>query len=186
VKTKFSEKSPLEQSILTGLYGPPELKQQERQYLLGQFRERVIKVLSFAQIAEPGTYQDIRAAIAHPQARRLIISRRADLQAAAEYIHLARQHNLSFTTVDNPAYKGSVGLVVAAENAVDFKEISVPDRTQRLLAAGVPQAVIDAQGQGLCQSCLDLIERAAPEERKNYRKLNLLDRILGYKCPCQK
>mgnify|MGYP000907437740 CR=1 FL=1 len=182
----LSNKSSLEQALLAGIYGPPELKKEERQYFLGQFRERIIKVLTFEQIAEPGTYPEIREAMAHPLARRLIISRRAILPASNEYLHLARKHNLDFTTVDSPEYKGPIGLVVAAEQAIDAEEITIPSRKDRLLAAGVPLAVIDATGQGLCKACLDLLYKKAPQEIKNYRRANLLDRLLGHQCPCKR
>ncbi|MDD4657877.1 MAG: YueI family protein [Eubacteriales bacterium] len=182
----FSNKSSLEQALLAGIYGPPELKKEERQYFLGQFRERVIKVLTFEQIAEPGTYPEIQEAMAHPLARRLIISRRAILAASNEYLHLARKHNLAFTTVDNPEYKGPVGLVVAAEQAVDAKEITIPSRRERLLAAGIPEAVIEATGQRLCKPCLELLKEKAPQEVKNYRRENFVDRLLGNQCPCKR
>lgn len=181
---RITDKSPLEQKILMGIHGAPLLKWEERQYLLGQFRERVIKVLTFQQIIEPGTYPEIEKAIAHPKARRLLVSRRADLDSATEYIRLARKHGLSFVTVDMPEYKGPVGLVVAAADAVDVEEISVPDRTERLLALGLPKAVIEARGQGLCRNCMDLLKDVAPEEVGNYRTLTLLDRLLGRQCPC--
>lgn len=178
-------KDVLEQTLLIGIHGVPELKREERQRLLGQFRERVIKVLTFKQIAEPGIYAEIKDAVAHPQARRLIISRKADLSGAAKYIRLARRQNMAFTTVDLPEFKGPVGLVVAADEAVDAANIEVADRTERLLAAGVPREVIEARGQTLCKACLDLLQRVAPEEVVNYRKEGVLSRLLGKKCPCK-
>lgn len=182
----LGHKSALEQAVLAGIYGPPELKKEERQYFLGQFRERVIKVLTFEQIAEPGTYPEIREAMGHPLARRLIVSRRAILSESQEYIHLAREYNLAFTTVDNPDYKGPVGLVVAAEQAVEAKEITIPSRRERLLAAGIPEAVIEATGQRLCKPCLELLKEKAPQEVKNYRRENFVDRLLGNQCPCKR
>lgn len=179
-------KSALEQAVLAGIYGPPELKKEERQYFLGQFRERVIKVLTFEQIAEPGTYPEIREAMVHPLARRLIISRRAILPASNEYLHLAREYNLAYTTVDGPEYKGPVGLVVAADEAVDAKEITILSRRERLLAAGIPEAVVEATGKSLCKSCLELLEKKAPQEVKNYRRENFFDRLLGNQCPCKR
>lgn len=183
---KLTDKTPLEQKLLTGIHGIPQLKREERQHFLGQFRERVIKVLTFAQVVEPGTYAEIREAMAHPKARRLLISRRADLPAAAEYIRLARQHGLSFATVDLPEFKGPVALVVAAAEAIDVEDITVANRIQRLLAAGVPLEVIQARGQPLCKPCLELLREIAPEEVGNYRGQNVLDRLLGSKCPCKK
>lgn len=182
----FSDKSALEQALLTGLRGTPELKREERSYFLGQYRERVIQVLTFQQVAEPGTYPETKKAITHPKATRLLISRKANLSAAAEYIGLARKYGLSFTTIDRPEFKGSVGLVVAADEAVDQEEITVPDRTQRLLSQGIPVEVIQARGRGLCRGCMELLRQNAPEEVGNYRKLNFIDRIVGNQCPCKK
>jgi len=182
---KGPDKSQLEQAILTGMHGAPILKREERQRLLGQFRERVIMALTFSQIAEPGTYPEIKRAMDHPKAKRLIISRKANLSEAADYILLARKRKLSFTTVDLPEFIGPVGLVVAADEAVDIEEIFVPDRTERLLVAGVPRMVIAARGQGLCKDCLDLLEQVAPEEVQNYRRLSVLEKLAGARCPCK-
>jgi uncharacterized protein YueI len=185
VTEKFTDRSPLEQKILAGIHGTPELKREERRRLLGQFRERVIRVLTLSQIAEPGTYPEITNAIAHPMARRLIISRKADITAAAEYIRLARKHQLSFTTVDLPDFKGPIGLVVAADIAVDQEEITVPNRVERLQLAGIPQPVIDAKGRGLCKACMEKLRRVDPAELDNYHRISLLDRLVGNKCPCK-
>jgi uncharacterized protein YueI len=182
----FSRKSILERAILSGIYGPPELKREERRYYLGQFRERVIKVLTYEQIAEPGVYPEIRDAMAHPLAKKVIISRRANLSAAKDYVHLARKRQLEFTTVDSPDFKGPVGLVVAAVKAADEEVISIPSRRERLLALGIPQEVIDSPGQNLCKTCMDLLREKAPEEVRNYRRGNFIDRFLGNECPCKK
>ena len=45
--------------------------------------------------------------------------------------------------------------------------------------------MIEAQGQGLCKACLDLLKEVAPDEARNYRKLSLLDRLQGNNCPCK-
>ena len=127
----FSNKSLLERAVLAGIYGPPELKREERRYYLGQFRERVIKVLTLEQIAEPGVYPEIQEAMAHPMARRVLISRRAVLSAAQKYVQLARKYHLEFTIVDSPEYSGPVGLVVAAGSS-GRGEITVPSRRERL------------------------------------------------------
>lgn len=181
---KFGNKSILERAVLAGIYGPPELKREERRYYLGQFRERVIKVLTFEQITEPGIYPEIQEAMAHPLAKKVLISRRAAMAAKA-YVHLARKHHLEFTTVDNPDYIGPVGLVVAAVKAVDEGAITVPSRRERLLALGIPEEIIDSPGQKLCKACMDLLREKAPEEAKRYRRENFIDRFLGNDCPCK-
>lgn len=182
---KDKDKSELEQILLTGIHGTPELKREERRLLLGIFRERVLKTLTFAQIAEPGTYPEINDAIRDPRAKRLLISRKANLAAAAEYIRLAREQGLAFTTVDSPEYKGNVGLVVAAEEAVDVEDITVPDRSQILQRLGIPQSIINAKGKKICPQCWNLLKEKAPQELNNYKKMSWLDKLLGIECSCR-
>ncbi len=183
-RASFSQKSPLEQALQTGLQGTPQLRKKERSLHLGQLRERIIKALTFEQIEEKGTYPEIGKAIQDPKAQRLVISRQADLEAAAEYIRLARKSGIMFATVDSPKYSGELGLVVVAEEAVDVMDISVPSRKQRLLAKGLPEALIDAVGEDICPRCYRFVEEQAPEEKINYRKQSLFDRLLRSYCPC--
>ena len=178
----WAGKNSLERHVQAGLHGPPQLKKEERRQFLGQFRERILKALTFAQVAEKGTYPEIRAALQDIRAERLVISRRADLSAAGEYIRLARKNGLSFTTVDSPRYEGDIGLVVASGTAVDEENILVPSRRERLLAKGLPPELIDAAEEKICPSCLRLLREIAPEELPNYRPLTFLDRILNRPC----
>jgi uncharacterized protein YueI len=175
-------KTDLEQTLRFGMHGPPELKREEKKHFLGQFRERVLIALTFGQIAEKGTYPAVERAIRDPRARRLVISGQADLEAAREYIQLASTHNLSFTTTSSPDFQGEIGLVVVAGVAVDLAEVLVEDRAQALAQKGLPPALVEAVGEKICPSCSRLIREKAPEEATNYRRLGLMDRILGVPC----
>lgn len=180
----LSQKGKLEQTLLTGMHGTPQLKKAERQQFLGQFRERVMKVLTFSQIKEKGTYQEVQDSIRDPRAHKLIVSSLADLETAREYIRLARQENMKFTVTNSPEFKGDIALVVASNNAVDEENIFVENRNIKLKKLGIPQDLINAVGEKICPECLELIKNKAPGEEKNYRHQTILDRILGHKCPC--
>ncbi len=114
------EKTRLEKKVMEGVYGEPELKKEEKNRFLGEFKERVIRCLNYDQVVEPGTYSEILQAIKHPQAEKLIIDRKVNLDRAHDYIELARQHNVSFKMIDSPDLKGDVALVVAGNEAVDI------------------------------------------------------------------
>ena len=58
--------------------------------------------------------------------------------------------------------------------SVDVEDIAVPDRTERLLAAGVPD---HTPGRPLCGNAWNSLRRST---RLNYRKLTFLDRLLGH------
>lgn len=184
-RASFAQKSALKQVLHTGMHGPFQLRKKERHQHLGQFRERILKALTFEQIEEKGTYPEIGAALRDPRAKRLLISRQADLNAASEYIRLAREHGILFTTVDSPKYSGELGLIVVATEAVDVEDITVPSRREKLLSLGVPPALIDAVGEKICPRCFQLLEERAPGEVINYQRQSLFDRLLGSKCPCK-
>ncbi len=183
---QWSSKPELEQQLMAGIHGTPELKKEERDRHLGEFKERIIKALTIQQVHEEGTYPEILDAIRHPQARRLIISRQVDLDYARDYIQLARLEGLAFTTVDNPDFKGDVGLIVVSDDAVDEGDIYVPNRKERLLAQGLSESLIDARGEYICGQCIKELKTKAPEELAHYKKLSFIDKLLGKKCtPCE-
>ncbi len=183
-RSSFARKSAMEQALQVGMHGVPQLRKKERSQHLGQLRERILKALTYEQIEERGTYPEIAEALEDPRARRLVISSQADLQAASEYIHLARESGVLFTKVDSHKYSGEWGLVVVSEEAVDVEDISVPLRRERLRAKGLPEELIDAVGGKICARCFRLLEERAPEEQINYRKQSFFDRPLGAKCWC--
>lgn len=174
-------KDKLEQYLIKG-QGISELKKEEKALFLGQFRERILKALTIPQLQEPGTYKEIEEAIKDTRASKLIINRRADLKKAAEYIRLAKANNVSFTTIEGESIKGTLGLVVAADYAIDVEDILIKDRRDKLLSAGLPEALVDNPGQKLCKDCYEKLRKLAPQELKNYKPITLLDRLTGTKC----
>ncbi len=110
---------------MEGIYGKPEFKKEEKNRFLGEFKERVIRHLTYDQVVEPGTYSEILQAIKHPEAEKLIIDRNVDLDKAHDYIELAHQHNLSFKRIDSPELKGDIALVVASDDAVEVENREV-------------------------------------------------------------
>lgn len=177
----FSSKDKLDQYIAQG-QGMAELKKEEKAIFLGEFRERVIKALSIPQLQEEGTYKEVEDAIKDPRASKLIINRRADLKKAADYIRLAKENNIRFTTVESTNIKNTLGLIVAADYAVDIENIYVENRKEKLLAIGLSENIIDNPGMKLCSKCYEKLKEIAPEEVKNYKALTFTDRILGIKC----
>lgn len=178
------KKSKLEDKVLEGVYGKKELKKSEKDYYLGEFKERVIRYLTVQQVLEKGTYPEIFEAIKSPDASKLIIDREIDLSAANEYVKLAAENNLTFKRVDSPDFKGDIGLVVVSDHAVDYKNRKVLTRKERLQAKGISDKIIENPGARLCKKCWQELEEKAEEELRNYRKMTFIDRILGAKCVC--
>ncbi len=112
------ENSELEEKVKQGIYGEPEIKKEEKNRYLGEFRERVIHYLSHDQVLEEGTYPEIEEALKDKRAHTLVVDRKIELKYAHDYIKLARENNIRFKRVDSPDFKGNVGLVVVSDKAV--------------------------------------------------------------------
>ena len=68
----MSEKqNELEQRLMVGLHGTPELKHSEKMQHLGQFRERIIRLLTKDQVDDSHVYPEIEEALKEPRASRL-------------------------------------------------------------------------------------------------------------------
>ncbi|MGM0471950.1 MAG: YueI family protein [Bacillota bacterium] len=177
-------KSKLEQTVAAGMHGDFEFKKGEKQRFLGEFRERVIKVLTFDQISEPGVYPEILTAIKDSEAQKLIISQQADLEAAQEYIDLAREVGVSFKKVNSAEFKGDYGLVVVSDQAVNYQSIEVQPKTEKFKELGLPVELVNQAGDKICADCYEQLSQAAPEELINYEKLGFFDKLIGMSCSC--
>ncbi len=177
------KKSDLEQKLSVGLQGGVELKKGEKNRFLGQFRERVLKVLTFKQVEEAGTYSEVLEAIRDDRATKLIINRQVDMDRAKDYIKLAQQNNLSFKKVNSPDFKGKAALVVVSDSAVHQENIFIQSRMVTLKNKGIAVELIEAKGEKLCNECYDIIKKEAPEELHNYDKFTWIDKLFGKKCP---
>ncbi|SJZ47933.1 YueI family protein [Selenihalanaerobacter shriftii] len=177
-------KSKLEKTISAGIHGGYEFKKGEKNQFLGEFRERIIRVLNFKQIIEPGVYPEVLEAIKDSEAKKLIISRKANLKAAKDYIELANQNNLSFKKVDSPEFKGDIGLAVVSDHAVHHEEIIVIDKEEKFKEIGLPVELLQKAGEKICADCYHKIEENAPEELINFEKMSWIDSLFNSSCVC--
>lgn len=181
--SEWAKKDRLEGTLLAGIHGAPELKRDEKAYHLGEFRERVIKLLSKEQAAEPIIYPEIVEALQDEKAAKMIISASIGKRNAEKYRELAASLNKSCTVINDPQFKGEAGLIVAGEGAVDKDDIMVEARKVRLGRLGLPEKLIGAAGKKICRECRQRIIHADPREAGNYRSLSWADHLLGARCP---
>jgi uncharacterized protein YueI len=180
---QWSNKSDLEQSLLVGLNGAPELKIDEKRQYLGEYRERVLKLLTKHQVEEPGFYPEIKQSLQDSRADKLIISGDVSDSAENKYRKLAEQVGKRHSVIHDPEFKGNAGLIVVSNNAVDEENISIQDRKEKFKQLGLSAKLADCAGKKLCENCLHKILSAAPEEEINYQKLTFWDRFWGEACP---
>jgi len=70
----WAGQSELEKTLSAGLYGPPELGRDEKAHFLGQFKERVLKLLTQKQVMEPGVYPEIVDALKDNRTSKMILN----------------------------------------------------------------------------------------------------------------
>lgn len=117
--------SELEQRLMVGLHGAPELKRSEKVQHLGEFRERILRILTKGQVDDKQIYPEIEEALKDPRSSRLLLNGDLAYEYRAKYIKIARKYDKPFTVINDPTLKGNVGLAVIADYAVDVEKIEV-------------------------------------------------------------
>ncbi|MPW26096.1 DUF1694 domain-containing protein [Alkalibaculum sp. M08DMB] len=178
----MNNKSELEKILTVGINGAPEFKYEEKILYLGEFRERVIRLLTKKQVEDPIVYPEIIESLNDKRVSKIVINGDINSRFSQKYEKLALKSGRRYTVVNNPDFKGETGLIVVSNNAVHIKNISVIDREVRLKNMGLSESLINAAGNKVCSNCLEKIVNANPNEAKNYKSLSLLSRVLGEHC----
>lgn len=179
----WNQKDTLEQTLLAGLHGGPEIKKEEKQAYLGVFREQVIAFLTQDQVKEAALYPEIAEALEHGKFQKLIINNSLAAYYTNKYQMLAREKDKAYTMVADADFSRAAGLVVASSEAIDRQNIAVDDRRLRLQKLGVSEKLIASTGKKICETCLHSILTLDPRETINYSGLSWLDRLTGERCP---
>jgi uncharacterized protein YueI len=179
----FAAKSGLERTLQAGIHGAPELRHEEKIHYLGEFRERVLRLLTRSQVGEPIVYQEIETAIRDPRAAYIVVHSEISDKALKKYKMLAAANGKSVTSRNDPDFEGEAGLVVVSRQAVDVEQVEVEGREDRLMKLGLPEQLIDAAGQAICKDCYGKLRELAPEETRNYRLISPISRLFGERCP---
>jgi len=98
VKRIFSEKTELERTISVGIQGVPDINHEEKIHFLGEFRERVLKILTKGQVIKAGIYEEITDSLKDPRASKMLINGEIDYKYTDKYRKIAVQ--LGKTAVD--------------------------------------------------------------------------------------
>lgn len=119
------DENKLEERLLIGIHGTPELKPDEKLRYLGEFRERVLRILTKNQVAQSRIYPEIEEALKDPRATRLLLDGDQAYDSRSKYVKLAHKYQKPYTTVNDPNQKGEIGLAVVSDRAVDVEKIEV-------------------------------------------------------------
>lgn len=179
--------SKLEKTARAGAFGAKEIKKSEKNRFLGEYEERVITYLTEKQIKEEALYPEIKEALKNKEAAKLIIRGDIAKKHISDYIKWARQEGVRFNRKNSPEFRGNIVLAVAGKKAVSQQFGSIPDRKEKLQNKGLSDNIIENAGSLLCSDCWKELMEKAPEEKVNYKKAGIFDKLTGTSCiGCQK
>ena len=179
--------SKLEKTAREGAFGSKEIKKEEKNRFLGEFEERVIAYLTEKQLQEKALYPELQEALENKEADKVIIRGDIAKNDISDYIKWARKAGLRFNRKNSPEFRGNVALAVVGKDAVSHQIGKIPDREEKLQKKGVSDNIIENAGSLLCSDCWNELMEKAPEEKINYKKASILDKITGTGCiGCQK
>ncbi len=182
-----NDESKLEKTAREGAFGAAEFKKGEKNRFLGEFEERVIAYLTESQIKEKALYPEIKEALRNKDADKLIIRGDINKKYISDYIKWAREEGVRFNRKNSPDFRGNVALAVAGKDAVSKQLGKIAEREEKLQKRGVSDNIIKNAGSLLCKDCWDELMEKVPEEKINYKKAGIFDKLTGTGCiGCQK
>lgn len=120
------------EALERGIYGIPEIKQEERNVFLSTILERIYLALTIEQVNRKTIYEEAITYFKEKKRIQLYINGELSYQSYSRYIQKARLYNVPFTVV-NPIKETPIGLVIATKNeAINKKDIFIKDEYYRL------------------------------------------------------
>lgn len=120
----------LEDYLNEGIYGPKELKPDEKRKYLGTYRERVLLALYKKDIYRKRGIKEITALKeTYPDAI-MLLNDKMNINILRPYRQLAMDLNFSYTYVRNETTDTEYGLIIALEYAIDKEDIHLPEKVE--------------------------------------------------------
>lgn len=159
--------------------------QMEKGEYLGEFKENVIAALKKDQLEEDDVYIEIIEAMKEGDVSLLKMRRDVSLDRLKPYIREAENLGLRYQLVDGLSYRGEIALVVVSKDALDNadEDVVIRDMDQDFIDAGLGEELSKARGQKICKECYEKIKDTLPEYLGCFKKMGILDKLLGNKCP---
>ncbi|OQY10112.1 MAG: hypothetical protein B6I28_01670 [Fusobacteriia bacterium 4572_132] len=159
-------------------------RQREKNQYLGEYKERVIALLYKEQLLEDDVYKEILEEMGKTRCYLLKLAREVGLEKLKPYIKEAEKIGLKYQLVDGLNYVGNVGLVLVAKEALEEKKenLAIRDMDQDFIDMGLGEIFSKARGKKICRKCYKKVEEKLPKYKEKFKKLNILDKLLGKQC----
>lgn len=122
------KKPSVEDYLMQGMTGPKEIKEEERKKYLGTLRERVVIVLTEAQVRKEQIIPEVEETIKKHNKARLLLNGNIDYRFLSKYVRFCEKWNVEYTIVTNKKYHSELGLVLAYDYAVNMENIEVKEK----------------------------------------------------------
>lgn len=115
----------VDEILQQGIHGPKEINPDERRKYLGTIRERIVAVLTKAQVYESGIYAEIETLMKENSGAQVLLNGHIGYNNLAKYVKLAKKYSLAYKMVTNQEHDSDIGLVLAYEHAIDKENIEI-------------------------------------------------------------
>lgn len=158
--------------------------QVEKNYFLGEFKENVILAVRKQEL-DGKILREVVDAMKREDAILLKISRNVSLKKVKVYIDEAEKIGIKYRLVDGLSFAGDVGLVVISKLSFDNanKDVILEKRSQPYEDLGLPACFSKYEGQRICRKHFTMLMDKIPLYAERFDKLDILDRLMGKKCP---
>jgi uncharacterized protein YueI len=118
-------KPSVEDVLKEGIYGPKEIKPEEKRQFLGTYRERVIIALKVGQVLQQTIYPQVEQSMKEYPTSHLFLNGNISYDQLSKYVKLANKYKVENTIVTNKEHDTEIGLVLAMAYAIDKEDIFV-------------------------------------------------------------
>lgn len=161
--------------------------QSEKNLYLGEFKENVISALRKQDIDENIQYRFLEL-MKEKNAKLLKISRELEIKKIKKYIEYAEKINLNYRLVDGIFYTGDIGMVIVSQTPIEEeRDVIFKNENEIYKEKKLSPFYWEAEGKKICNFHYKQLEKKFKEKENKFKKMGILDKILGYKCPiCEK
>jgi uncharacterized protein YueI len=117
------ERSKVDEYLQQGIYGPMEIKPEERKRFLGTLRERIVVALSHAEVRDKTNRAELEKIMREHSKAHLYLNGQIEYPTLSKYIKMAGAVEMLFTIVNNQEVETDIGLVIAYDYAIDKEDI---------------------------------------------------------------
>ena len=117
----------LDDYITEGIYGPKEIKQDEKRKYLGTYRERVLLAIYKAEVYQKKGIPEIKTIKnKHPDAV-MLLNDRMNIHTLKPYRQLATDSNFTYRYIRNETVDSEYGVIIALDHAIEIENIHLPE-----------------------------------------------------------